>query len=327
VTDGGTTTITSAGSSATMFQVVGTLTTSISGAGAITMTSLLPTSNSAAVTIFGGRDVVAGSVQIRPQNVFDQNNGSNINLRLNPTFAYGTGGSTNVGSNLKLDYTINNTGGTLSTIRGIWIKPTETSLTNTTHYSIVSETTTGKGGVATAAPTDYWTIGAGTSTIAPFGLTSGTDLSSPANGKMEYDGINLKFTPASTTRKVVSLYQVGRSTAQTAANASVVTWTVGANDGTFLVSANVIPTTSTLHNFTVTCSYTDETNTARVVTLNFSQLAGTFVTAIANAAGAVPYEGIPLQIRCKAGTTITIGSTGTFTTVTYNIEGSIAQIN
>lgn len=119
-----------------------------------------------------------------------------------------------------------------------------------------------------------------------------------------------------------------RATAQTAANASVVTYTVGAADSSFLVSANVLVTTSTLHSFTVTCTYTDEGNTSRVLTLQFSNLAGTFLTAIANAAGAVPYEGAPVCIRCKSGTTITIGSAaGTYTTVTYNIEGHIQQVS
>lgn len=128
---------------------------------------------------------------------------------------------------------------------------------------------------------------------------------------------------------VPAIYGTGRATAQTAANASVATYTVGAIDGSFIVSANVNVTTSTLHNFTVTCSYTDETNTARVQTIPFVQLAGTPLTAITNATGAGPYESMPLHIRCKASTAITIGSTGGggFTTVTYNIEGSITQIS
>jgi hypothetical protein len=56
-------------------------------------------------------------------------------------------------------------------------------------------------------------------------------------------------------------------------------------------------------------------------------LAGTILTAIANAAGAVPYEGVPLHIRAKSGTTITIATTGTFTTVTYNVEGLISLVS
>jgi hypothetical protein len=119
-----------------------------------------------------------------------------------------------------------------------------------------------------------------------------------------------------------------RFTAQTAAK-TLAAYTVGANDGSFIVSANVLVTVSTTHSFTVTVSYTDESNTARTLTLNFSQVTGTFITAITNVLGAGAYEGVPLHIRCKAGTTITIASAagGTYTTVTYNIEGIIQQTN
>lgn len=112
-----------------------------------------------------------------------------------------------------------------------------------------------------------------------------------------------------------------------ATNAQTIgSYTVGAADGTFEVSANILVTTATTHSFTVTCAYTDEGNTARTTTLNFSTVAGVISNAaITNVAGAVPYEGVPLHIRCKASTTITIATTGTFTTVTYNGEGYIKQ--
>lgn len=128
---------------------------------------------------------------------------------------------------------------------------------------------------------------------------------------------------------VPAIYGNGRFTAQTAAKASVATYTVGAADGSFMVSANVLVTTSTAHTFTVTCTYTDESNTSRTLTLTFSQISGTLLTAITNVTGAGAYEGIPLHIRAKAGTAITIASAagGTYTTVVYNIEGTICQIS
>lgn len=126
---------------------------------------------------------------------------------------------------------------------------------------------------------------------------------------------------------VPAIYGNGRATAQTAANTSVATYTVGASDGSFIVDANVNVTTSTTHNFTVVVTYTDETNTSQTLTLNFAQPAGTIATAITNVTGAGPYEGIPMHIRCKASTAITVKTTGTFTTVTYNIEGNIRQIS
>lgn len=116
-----------------------------------------------------------------------------------------------------------------------------------------------------------------------------------------------------------------RGTGKTAAF-SLGAYTVPAVDTTFMVSANVLVTSSTAFSFTVTCTYTDESNTSRVLTLNFSQLTGTFVTTLTNVLGASAYEGVPVQIRCKASTTITIQSTGTFTTVTYNIEERIISL-
>lgn len=117
-----------------------------------------------------------------------------------------------------------------------------------------------------------------------------------------------------------------RVTGKTAAT-TVQVHGVGASDGSFIVSANILVTTATLHNFTATVTYTDEGSTSRTLTLQFSTLAGAFITAMTNAQGTVPYEGVPLHIRCKASTNITIATVGTFTGVTYNFESSITKIN
>lgn len=122
---------------------------------------------------------------------------------------------------------------------------------------------------------------------------------------------------------IPAIYGSGRVTAQAAAVASVATYTVGAADGSFYISSNVNVTAFSVGTFNVTCTYTDEGNTSRTVTFNFSSITGTLGIAIA-AAGA--FEGIPLHIRCKASTAITIATTGTFTSLTYNVEGSIIQI-
>lgn len=116
-----------------------------------------------------------------------------------------------------------------------------------------------------------------------------------------------------------------RATAKAAAF-TLAAYTVPAVDTSFLVSANILVTTATLHNFTCTATYTDESNTSRTLTLNFSTIAGAITPTIANAGGALPYEGVPLHIRCKASTTITIATIGTFTTVTYNIEERIIAV-
>lgn len=158
------------------------------------------------------------------------------------------------------------------------------------------------------------------------------DLQANSSSKYTIDNTGLATTVKGVTTAgwgIPTIYGSGRTVGATAAVASVATYTVGAADGTFLISANVLVTTATTHAFTVTCTYTDEGNTSRTLTLQFSNLAGTFLTSIANTAGTVPYEGVPVQIRCKAATSITIGSAagGVYTSVVYNIEGSIIQLS
>lgn len=161
--------------------------------------------------------------------------------------------------------------------------------------------------------------------------TGGYQFSNPSqsgSGILDFSGLNSTvkiFTFPNSTGTIPSAI-LGRAVNQSGAVSPVATQTVGAADASFIISSNVLVTTATLHNFSVTCTYTDESNTSRTLTLNFSQLTGAFITAITNVTGAGTYEGIPLHIRCKAGTTITIASTGTFTTIAYNIEGNISQI-
>lgn len=123
---------------------------------------------------------------------------------------------------------------------------------------------------------------------------------------------------------MVSIYGSGRVTGQTAANASICTYTVGVSDASFVVSANVNVTASTTHAFTMTCTYTNESSNSVTLTEAFTQLTGsTLLTSITNVTGTGSYEGLTFHIRAKAGTTITWATTGTFTSVTYNAEGRI----
>lgn len=96
--------------------------------------------------------------------------------------------------------------------------------------------------------------------------------------------------------------------------------------GSFQVSANVLVTASTTHNFTMVCNYTDEGGTPRTMTMGFSEPSGTLQTNILDTGGAIPYASFPLSIRAKAGATIIIGTVGTFTSVTYNAEAFIVQL-
>jgi hypothetical protein len=111
----------------------------------------------------------------------------------------------------------------------------------------------------------------------------------------------------------------------TAAKAVVISATVPSVDTTYIVSTNVLVTTATSHNFTVNCDFTDEGGTARTMNFMFT-LTNYIVTTIVNTDGTYQRMGLPQHIRCKKGTTITIYTTGTFTTVVYNIEGMIQQM-
>lgn len=120
----------------------------------------------------------------------------------------------------------------------------------------------------------------------------------------------------------------GRSVAVTAAVASIATLTPIA-DGSFDICMNVLVTTATTHTFTGQCTYTDEGNTGRTVTMPFRLVGDTtaLTSSISNASGTVPYNGVPLRIRVKGGTAIVLltQAAGTYTTVTYNAEGTIRQ--
>lgn len=186
----------------------------------------------------------------------------------------------------------------------------------------------GGGGVPTNSATLY-VGGSSVGATNAFAFYVNTGLSYLGGGVLiagttRLSGLMTTYNNIATTGwGVPAIYGTGRSTAQTAAVASVATYTVGAADGSFWISANANVTAFVAGTFNVTCAYTDEGNTSRTVSLNFSSITGTLGIAIA-AAGA--FEGIPLHIRAKASTAITIATTGTFTSVTYNVEGNIAQI-
>jgi len=259
-----------------------------------------------------------------------QGNGSNFNLELtNVTDAITafkmTGGSTTLFMTSR------------STYFDIQTNTASKGLALTTAGGVVFVSSTGSvsitGGTTTPiAPTAKLHLAAGTAAVntAPLKFTSGPLLTNGEAGAMEYlTDAYYVTTTTNTIRRMVVAGSTGRATAQNAANASVATYTLGATDASYKVSMNVLITTSTLFSFTCECAYTDEGNTARVVTLNFTTLAGVISNAaLTNAGGAVPYEGVPLHIRCKASTAITLRTqaAGTYTTVTFNAEGFISQI-
>lgn len=113
----------------------------------------------------------------------------------------------------------------------------------------------------------------------------------------------------------------GRVTAQTGAASSIVTVTAGATDESYLVWGNINCTVFSSGTFSLQCNYTNESNVAQTPLFegHFTSGYGTTVT------GTGSFEGQPLALRVKAGTTITILTSGTFTSLTYNAEGFIQR--
>jgi len=210
------------------------------------------------------------------------------------------------------------------------VKPLKLGTTGAETMS-ATDTANFPGGVSvgtSSAPTAWLMAGAGTTTVAPLLLTSGTNLTSVANGAIEFDGTDLFFSAGGvryTLRKTVGPAVVtGRATGQTAAVATVATLTVGAADASYMVSGNILVTTSSAENFSMSVDWTDEGNTARSTAIPLIRIAtGGFTANTSSGFGAVPYPSIELQIRCKASTSITIKTNGTFTGATYNVEASI----
>ncbi len=111
---------------------------------------------------------------------------------------------------------------------------------------------------------------------------------------------------------------------------SIATYTVGAADGDFEVSATCLVTVSTTHSFSLDVVYTDTSNVSRTMILPVAALAGAFITGglITNVTGTGNYESAVMHISAKAGTVITIRTSagGTFTTVTYFPRAVIKQM-
>lgn len=206
-------------------------------------------------------------------------------------------------------------------------------VTDATRTSLVKFNTMNAGTVGTPLAILGGNVGVGT--IAPLsklsingGLHVGGDSDAGDNNAL-IDG-TLDVTGLPTFPRglgsVPAIVAVGRQTGQTAAVASVATYTVGATDGSFEVSAEAFVNSGSSYDFIVTVAYTDKGGNAHTLTLPFTKLDGSIVTDIVNAGGSVPYSSPVLHIRCKASTAITVATSGNFTLVGYDVESTIKQI-
>lgn len=182
-----------------------------------------------------------------------------------------------------------------------------TTVNNAATLNIVGPPIAGGAGPATITNLDALRVQSGTSSFG---------------GKFRtYNGI------ATLGWGVPAIYGYTRPAQQVNATVTLATYVVGASDGSFEVSANVNVTASLTVTMAVTCTYNDENNAAQTLTMAFKTGGGTvLVTSITTALGNIAYHGFPFTIRAKAGSTISIQSTGTVTSVTYTAEGRIMQV-
>jgi len=142
-------------------------------------------------------------------------------LELKHGFAAASGGNRPIG--LLISNALDQTGSAFGVMTGIKINPTLTNVANTYRaIDIVPNHSSAKGiyqsGTSTtnnfvgktyfgstSSPTALVQVGAGTTTVAPIILTSGTNLTTPVAGAIEWDGTNLFATQTTgPTRKTVA---------------------------------------------------------------------------------------------------------------------------
>lgn len=115
----------------------------------------------------------------------------------------------------------------------------------------------------------------------------------------------------------------GRSVGNIAAVANICSFTPSV-DSSYEVSGNIRTISGATYSFAVIVSWTDETGNPG--TRSLALLVGGFVLVAQNADGPQTYTGVPIHIRAKANTVITMLTSGTFTNVDYNVEAQIKRI-
>ena len=237
------------------------------------------------------------------------------------------------GSNYAIDITNTLSGSSL----GVYIQPTQTATANSQNF--VGVEAAGTVAKSTYTGLTYTGVYAGTPTVTGNGTIATSYQVLVAPGPTATSGYGIyqsgtdndyfggKFTGynnvATAGTGVPAVYGSSRVTGQVAANSSVASYTNGSSDATFIVGANANCTAYSSGSFSINVSYTDEGGTARTVPFqgHFTSGYGTTIS------GTGAFEGQTLMIRAKASTTITITTSGTFTSLTYNAEGSIMRIN
>jgi hypothetical protein len=159
--------------------------------------------------------------------------------------------------------------------------------------------------------------------VPPLVTTTFTDTIPAVQGTnnqvLGHDGSNHQIWKSLPTSP--SIMASAYLTAQTSA-INIVTYTTGAADSSYSVSAGVDITALSVNIVNTTVTYTDETNTSRTITLfPMGSTSATLTTGPSN------YSPLS-EIRVKASTTITLAVTATGAgSQTYNAWGSIIKLH
>lgn len=97
------------------------------------------------------------------------------------------------------------------------------------------------------------------------------------------------------------------------------------SDGTYMISGCIRTISGTTYNFSLPITATDENGGP--ISKNIPLMVGGIVVVAVNTDAFQSYNGIPLHCRLKGGTTVSVATFGTFTSVVYNAEAIIMKIS
>lgn len=191
--------------------------------------------------------------------------------------------------------------------------------TSTTGAEALRGTNTGWYFGAGTNPSSKIHIAAGTTTVAPLQFTAGTNNTTAAAGRVEYDGTNLYFTPTGTTRKRLPIINnatpsngqlpIGNGTDFTVAtptsSGGTITWTLGA--GT--LNADIASSFVTNGTYTPTL-----TNGANIVSTTQAGFTYTRIGDVVTVYGSV-------------GCAFTTGATNSVIDISLPIASNIGNLN